>query len=117
MCAVDEDGSILFINDQFRAAANIVLPGTVGRNIVTLAEETALVAEIRRLLDVTPPEKELVSECKISAGNGKHRYFEVGLRKRADGNNEIEKTPRVITPSGILPSGAPLSGDCLKVSG
>jgi signal transduction histidine kinase/CheY-like chemotaxis protein len=101
VCAVDEDGSVLFINDQFRAAANIVLPGAVGRNIATLAGETPLVADIQRLLENTPPERELIAECKISAGKGKFKYFEVALRQRAAGNNDSERTPRVITVRDI----------------
>ncbi len=101
VCAIDEDGSVLFINDQFRAVANIVLPGAVGRNLATLAEEAPLVAEIQHLFNSTPPERELVAECKVSAGKGKNKYFEVGLRQRAEGTNDREKTPRVITVRDI----------------
>lgn len=101
VCAVDEDGSVLFINDQFRATANIALPGAVGRNVSMLAEESPLVAEIQRLLSTTPPERELVAESKIQVGKGKYKYFEISLRQRDAGNNEEERTPRVITVRDI----------------
>jgi len=107
VCAVDGDGSVLFMNDAFRAFADIALPGTVGRILSSLSSDSPLVNEISELLITTEPTAEVVRELKLVDKNGHSRFFEISLRHHdvgnaADGGSSTAndsgeiRTPRVI---------------------
>ena len=100
VCAIDEQGTIIFMNDQFRAASNIAFPGTNGRSFAQLARDCELLGEISRLLNSTPPDRDLTTECRIGDRETNARFYQVSLRKREEGTRDVSnesQSPRVIT--------------------
>jgi signal transduction histidine kinase len=103
VCAVDGDGTVLFMNDHFRALTDIVIPGVEGYALLNIAPDSELVQHITDLLRTSDPEREVVDEMRIATKQGRVRFLEISLRPHLvedrdhDTNGERKPSPRVVT--------------------
>lgn len=103
VCAVDGDGTVLFMNDHFRALTDIVIPGVEGYALHNIAPDSELVQHITDLLHTSDPEREIVDEMRTATKQGRVRFLEISLRPHLVQERDQETTgekspsPRVVT--------------------
>ncbi len=103
VCALDGDGTVLFMNNHFRALTDIVIPGVEGYALSNIAPDSDLVHLITDLLRTSDPEREIVEEMRTVSANGRVRFLEVSLRphlaedRDAEVVNGARPSPRVVT--------------------
>ncbi len=103
VCALDGDGTVLFMNDHFRALTDIVIPGVEGYALNNIAPNSDIVQHITDLLHTADPEQEVVDEMRTVTRSGQVRFMEVSLRPHLVATRDSEKTqdkrpcPRVVT--------------------
>jgi signal transduction histidine kinase len=103
VCALDGDGTVLFMNDNFRALTDIVIPGVEGYALHNIAPDSELVQQITNLLLTSDPEREVVDEMRTVTKSGLVRFLEISLRPHlAEERDRVaggvkKPSPRVVT--------------------
>jgi signal transduction histidine kinase len=103
VCALDGDGTVLFMNDHFRALTDIVIPGVEGYGLSNIAPDSELVQHVVTLFCSADPNREMVEELRIMGKDGRSRFLEISVRPHLAEESDSTVTgskkvsPRVIT--------------------
>lgn len=103
VCALDGDGTVLFMNDHFRALTDIVIPGVEGYALQNISPDSELVHRIMELFRSADPDREVVDEMRIINHDGHPQFLEISVRPHllqnegSDSADGKKIAPRVIT--------------------
>lgn len=108
VCAIDEEGAILFVNDRFKSLAQSPGEHGAGSPFAALGEGSELAAYIWQLVCSTAPSEEHIEEIRVSGREDGVKFIEINLRPHegapAEGEPQTESgrgSPRVIRLSDI----------------
>lgn len=106
VCAVDESGAVLFMNERFKGLASVTTSNPVGMALADLSCSTELIHYIRQTISSTDPSREFVEEIRVSGRSDNVKFLEINLCPHTvtgeshDGTS-AQSTPRVIRLSDI----------------
>ncbi len=106
VCALDGDGAILFMNDNFRRLAGVAEGGSVGSQFELTGSTSSLCQYIWQLVSTTDPSQEHQEDLRVSGRADNVKFLQIHLcshqlSERPEGANASDRPPRVIRISDI----------------